>query len=192
MSAGRHSQTSAKRQHTPEHVSTGDVSAPKATEAASAPPATDGLEKGGLAEPDALKLLVKQLHELGEYVSYYLTAKTDSAKLSLRNTVLWLSFAAMGFAIVAGLILFAAWFLLNGVAKGVSVLFGGRLWVGNIVTGVLLLVGLALAMYGTVATRRITSRERVVRKYEQRQARQRAQFGRDVLDPTAATDSHNK
>jgi flagellar basal body-associated protein FliL len=145
-----------------------------------------------MAEPDALKLLVKQLHELGEYVSYYVTAKTDSAKLSLRNTVLWISFAVLGFVIVAGLIITAAWFLLNGIAEGVSVLFGGRLWVGNIVTGVLLLVGLGFAMYYTVAARRMTSRERMVRKYEQRQARQQAQFGRNVHDPTADTASHKK
>ena len=192
MSADRHSQTSAKGQHTPEQRSTGDVAASKASEDASAPHATDDFEQGEAAEPDALKLLVKQLHELGEYVLYYLTAKTDSAKLSVRNTVLWISFAALGFVIVAGLIITATWLLLNGIAEGVSVFFGGRLWAGNIVTGILLLAGLGFAMYCTVAKHRITSRERVVRKYEQRQARQQAQFGRNVLDPTAVSASQKR
>jgi hypothetical protein len=185
MSADRQSQASANGQHTPEQ-------APKATEDASAPQATDDLERGEVAEPDVLKLLVKQLRELGEYVLYYAAAKIDIAKLSLRNTILWISFAALGFVVVAGLIITATCLLLNGIAGGMSVLFGGRLWVGNIVTGVLLLVGLGLTMYCTVAICRITSRERMVRKYEQRQARQQARFGRNVLDPTADTASRKK
>jgi len=192
MSADRQGRTSAKGRHTPEDRSTGDVAAPEATEDASAPPATDDLEQGEVAEPDPLKLLVKQLQELGEYVSYYVTARTDSARLSLRSTVLRISFAALGLVVVAGLIITATWFVLKGIAEGVGLLFGGRLWVGNIVTGVLLLAGLGLAMYCAVASRRTTSRERVIGKYEQRQARQQEQFGRTVVDPTAVAASPKK
>jgi hypothetical protein len=192
MIADRHSHIPANEQNAPEYRSAEDVAAPKATEDDSATHATDDLEHAEVAEPDTLTLLVKQFHELGEYVSYYVTAKTDSAKLSVRNTVLWIALAAMGFIVVAALIITATWLLLNGIAEGVSVLLGGRVWVGNIVTGVLLLVGLGLAIYSTMTIRRITSRERVVCKYEQRQAQQQEQFGRNVRGPKADTASHEK
>jgi hypothetical protein len=145
-----------------------------------------------MAEPDGLKLLVKQLGELAEYASYYVTAKTDSVKLSLRNVVLGVWFAAVAFVIVAGLIITATWFLLDGIAEGVSGLFGGRLWVGNIVAGFLLLIAMGLVIHRAVAQHRTTSRERVVRKYEQRQSRQQAQYGHHVHTPRATTGSHEE
>lgn len=189
MSADRYSRKPSNGQHPPAHRSAEDVAASQATEDVSAPHETDDLEPGAVAEPGVLKLLVKQLHELEEYASYYVAAKTDSARLSLRNAVLRMSFAVLGFVVIAGLIITGAWFVLEGTAEGVSALFGGRLWVGNIVTGALLLVGMGLALYCAVAIRRTASRKRVVRKYEQRQARQRARFGRSAAEPTAVTPS---
>ena len=39
-------------------------------------------------KPEELKLLLKQFRGLGEYFSYFVTAKMDSAKLSVRRGVL--------------------------------------------------------------------------------------------------------
>jgi hypothetical protein len=127
--------------------------------------------------------------ELREYFSFYVAAKTDSVKLSLRNIVLWIGLAALGFVAVAALIISASWFVLSGTAEGLGVLFGDRLWAGNLTTGLLLLAALGLGMYYTVSKRMNTSRERTVQKYEERQARQREEFGRDVSDQAAATTS---
>jgi hypothetical protein len=67
--------------------------------------------------------------------------------------------AALGFVAVAGLIVTASWLMLSGIAEGLGVLLGDRSWLGNSVTGFLLLAGLGLCMHRTAAKRKKTSRE---------------------------------
>jgi hypothetical protein len=100
--------------------------------------------------------------------------------------VLWIASAALGFVTVAALIISASWFILSGMAQGLGVLFGDRLWLGKMTTGLLLAAALGLGMYYAVSKRIRASRERTVQKYEERQARQREQFGRDVSGQAAA------
>jgi hypothetical protein len=116
--------------------------------------------------PDELKLLLKQLGELGEYFSYFVTAKTDSAKLSFRHVVLWVVLAAFGFVAIAGLIVIASWLIVSGVAGGLSGLFGNRPWAGNFITGILLLGGLWLGTYYNMAKRNKIACETTAKKYE--------------------------
>ena len=118
MRAERNSQAPGNGQQTPEHRSTGDSSTATAN---------NDHPQGELTEPDALKLLLKQFRELGEYFSYYLTVKADSAKVSLRNIGLWIVFGTLGFVAVAGLVITASWLLLSGIAEGLGVLCGDRL-----------------------------------------------------------------
>lgn len=152
------------------------------------PNATDDHEQGEKTIPDELKLLLKQFRELGEYFSYFVTAKTDSAKLSLRQFVLWVVLASVGFVALGGLIVIASWLLLSGTAEGLGRLFGDRPWIGSLITGFLPLAGLGVGMYGAVARQSRIARERTAKRYERRQARQQAQFGRNVADwATAAT-----
>ena len=117
--------------------------------------------------PDELKLLLKQFRELGEYFSYFVTAKADSVKLSLRHIVLWVVLVAVGFVAVGGLIIIASWLLLSGIAEGLSGLFGNRSWAGSLVTGFLLSGRpLGLGTYYTLAKRNKIARERTAQKYE--------------------------
>lgn len=183
MKSDRNSQTHGNGQPTPEHRSIGDASAPKAT---------DDLDQREPTEPDALKLLLQQFRELAAYFSYYVTAKSDSAKLSLRNIGLWIVLGTLGFVAVAGLIITASWFVLCGTAEGLGVLFGDRLWAGNMTTGLMAFAALGLGMYYAVSKRMKTSRERTVEKYEERQDRQQEEFGHDVSDQAAATPSEKK
>jgi hypothetical protein len=159
-----------------------------------APQAHDDHEptEGPGPEPDVLKVLLKQFRELGEYFSYYVSAKTDSVKLSLRNVILWMVLAALGFVAVVALMVTASWLLLIGIAEGLSALCGDRSWAGNLMTGVLVLAGLGLATYYTLAKRARCSRERTVEKYENCQARQQARFGHDVAEQAAATTADKK
>ena len=143
--------------HTPDHRFTADGSAPNAT---------DDLKRGERAIPDELKLLLKQFRELGEYFSYFVSAKADSVKLSLRHIVLWVVLVAVGFVAVGGLIIIASWLLLSGIAEGLSELFGNRSWAGSLVTGILLLGGLGLGTYYTLAKWNKIARERTAQKYE--------------------------
>ena len=159
---------------------------------ASTPGKSDDTVVGEKTELDALKLLIKQFHELREYFSYYVTAKTDGVKLSLRSFWHWIVLASLGFVAVCGLIISANWFVISGSAEGLTLLCGGRSWAGKIIAGVLFLAIPGVCVCYTVARRRIASRERTVRKYEKREARQQAKFGRSVLDQAAASASEKK
>lgn len=112
------------------------------------------------AEPDVLKLLPGHPRRLREYLSCYVDAKTDGVNRSVRNVLFWIVSAALGFVAVAGLIVIAGWLMLSGIAEGLGVLLGDRPWLGNSVTGFLLLTGLGLGMYYAAARRKKTSRER--------------------------------
>ena len=143
--------------HTPDHRFTGDGAAPEAT---------DDIEQAEKTIPDELKLLLKQVRELASYFSYFVTAKTDSVKLSLRDVVLWVVLAALGFVAVGGLIVIASWLMLSGMAQGLAELFGNRSWLGSLVTGFLLLAALGLGMYFATVKRNRIARERTAQKYE--------------------------
>jgi hypothetical protein len=143
--------------HTPDHRFTRDGAAPEAT---------DDIEQAETTIPDELKLLLKQVRELATYFSCFVTAKTDSVKLSLRYVVLWAVLAALGFVAVGGLIVIASWLMLSGMAQGLAELFGHQPWLGSLVTGFLLLAGLGLVTYCTLARRNKIARERMAQKYE--------------------------
>jgi hypothetical protein len=177
MRASRNSHTTSNGQY---------PAALRSARAAPTPKERDDREQGERSEAEGLKLPLKHCRELGEYFSYYVTAKADSVKLSLRAMVLWIASAALGFVTVAALIISASWFILSGMAQGLGVLFGDRLWLGKMTTGLLLAAALGLGMYYAVSKRIRASRERTVQKYEERQARQREQFGRDVSGQAAA------
>ena len=180
MRVDRNSKISGNGRHTAEQPPTGETSAPKADE---------NLEHRETTEIAALRLLLDQFRRLGEHFSYYVAAKTDSVKLSLRSTVVRMTLGALGFVSVAGLILIASWFVLNGIAGGLGGLFGERSWLGSIIAGLLLLAGLGGGMYYAVRRHARTARKRTVEKYEKRQAQQQKRFGRSVSDGASATSS---
>jgi hypothetical protein len=116
-------------------------------------------------KPEELKLLLKQFRELGEYFSYFVTAKMDTAKLSVRRVVLCVVLATFGFVAIAGLIVIASWLIVSGVAGGLSGLFGNRPWAGNFITGILLLGGLWLGTNFAMAKWNRIVREGTAKKY---------------------------
>ena len=123
-------------------------------------PKTNGDHKQTKAtEPDVLRLLHRWPRESREYLSYHVDADIENASRSVRNVSLWMVMAALGFVAVAGLIVTASWLMLSGIAEGLGVLLGDRSWLGNSVTGFLLLAGLGLCMHYTAAKRKKTSRE---------------------------------
>ena len=180
MRVDRNSKTSGNGRHTAEQPPTGETSAPKADE---------NLEHRETTEIAALRLLLDQFRRLGEHFSYYVAAKTDSVKLSLRSTVVGMTLGALGFVSVVGLILMASWFVLNGVAGGLGALFGERPWLGSIIAGLLLLAGLGGGMYYALGRHARTARDRTVQKYEERRTQQPAQFGGSVSDGAEVTSS---
>jgi hypothetical protein len=99
------------------------------------------------SETDAFDGLIRPLSEMREHFLYYLSARADSARLSLRNALFRMTLAALAFVLVAGLSVAATWFVVNGTAEGLGLLFGNRPWAGNLLTGLLLVAGLGGGLY---------------------------------------------
>lgn len=145
-------------------------------------------ESCGMTTSDVLNSLLRQAQELRESFATYLIAKGDRAKLSLRNTLVWMVVAALGFVTLGGLLITASWFLLNGIAGGLSVLCGDRLWIGNILAGIAAAGGLGLGIYWAVARRMRSSRKETIRKYEERKTRRRTECGQGGCEPPGESD----
>ncbi|HVR73939.1 MAG TPA: hypothetical protein VMT52_06380 [Planctomycetota bacterium] len=128
---------------------------------------------------EAFQDLMKDVRELREYAAHFVAAKIDGVKARVRAIVLK---AALGLAaLLFGAVLVSTGIviLLAGLVNGAAVLFGDRLWAGQLLVG----GGLLAVVGGTVSWVLWSSRQvrkKVKRKYEQRHARQRGQFGHDV------------
>jgi len=130
---------------------------------------------------DALKELGERFGELKAYASYYLTAKADGFKVSLRNLGLYAALGVVGLIAGGAILVTAAVLLLTGLAGAIGAIFDpDKVWVGNLLVGLLVLGGTGLATW--LLLKKLTSslRERTVRKYEQLQRQQRDEFGHNV------------
>ena len=139
------------------------------------------------AGPDALTAVFKQLAEAVEYLAYLLATQVDRVKLKVRNLVLLVILGAI--AGIAGLafVFCTVWLLLSGIAGGLGELLGDRPWLGGIIVSAVILIVGGLACW--IVYRRVKSSglKSIRRRYEERQAKQRARFGREVEQ--AATKS---
>ena len=132
------------------------------------------------AAGDALREANRQVGEIAEYVSYYLSAKWDGVKLSLKNVGIFAVLGVVGLIAGAALVITAVVQVCSGIAQGLAVLFGGRLWLGNLVTGILLLGLVAAGAYFGLSSLMGKSRKATVNKYELRKKHERNRFGHDV------------
>ncbi|MHB1033302.1 MAG: hypothetical protein ACYC35_05685 [Pirellulales bacterium] len=151
-------------------------------------------EKAKHAErPDAEKAVgalgpfLQKLAELVEYASYYLAVQSDLLRRQARVLVLYVLFGLAGALVATVILAAAAVFLIQGVAGGLSALFGGRIWAGELATGVAVPAAAGLAAYLGWKKWMRTSCRSVREKYERRQQAQRARFGRDLHDRVAST-----
>jgi phosphotransferase system glucose/maltose/N-acetylglucosamine-specific IIC component len=136
-------------------------------------------------ETDVLRDLLKQLSELFEYASHYISATTDAAKLSARQAAIRV-LVEVGFMLAAAsLVVSALTLLFIGVAGGFAEWFDGRVWLGDLLAGLLMLTLVGGAVWVRVARLKRTSHQRTVQSYEQRKLRQQERFGRDVAAQAA-------
>ena len=132
--------------------------------------------------PEALRHLQQQIEELQAYFTHFVSAKVDGFVLSSRQIALWTALGILSLIALAGLIITAIVLLLGGAAAGFGLLFGGRLWLGQVVVGGGLLLLLALSILVGMRIWRHKSRQQKVQQYDERQLQQRAAFGRSVAD----------
>jgi hypothetical protein len=138
------------------------------------------------APADAFKDIGSHLGELKEYASYYLAAKADGIKASVRNLGLYAVLGIVALMAGAAAVVTATVLLLVGIAGAISAIFRSdytlpdRTWIGEITVGLLILGGIGLGTMLFMKKFSAASRERTVKKYESRQQHQRIQYGHDV------------
>jgi hypothetical protein len=130
--------------------------------------------------------VISDLHlrfrELVDYVVYFLMTRIDAARHYVKQKILWLSLIALGVLAGAGAVVTAVVLLCTGIADGLSALFG-RVWAGELATGVILL-GVTGFLGSFVFERMLKqSHQERVAKYEAFRARFRERYGHDIDDP---------
>lgn len=144
-------------------------------------PAHAGFAEAKAAAGSAASTISDRLAEIREYAGYYAATKTDAIKVK----VTWLAvYAALGMvAAVVGVaaLATAGVLLVRGVAGALGALFGGRDWLGELVTGLGLLLLLGIGAVVVLKVLSGTFKRKLMAKYEQRHHDQRERFGADVL-----------
>ena len=133
------------------------------------------------APPEALKDVSTRLSELGEYVSYYLGAKVDGVKVSLRNAGIYAGLGVIGLMAGGGFVVTLIVLLLRGIAGGIGAIFEpDRPWAGELITAALFLSAMGIGVMMALKMLTKSSRERTAKKYAARQQQERSKFGTDV------------
>jgi hypothetical protein len=135
----------------------------------------------GPSPADAFKEAGKRFGELKEFASYYVGAKLDGIKVTVRNVGIYAALGIVGLIAASAVITTAVVLLLTGLAFAIGAIFEkDRPWVGAIVVGLLVLGGLAGGIIFGMKKLTNTFRKQLVQKYENRQRDQRTNFGEDV------------
>lgn len=132
------------------------------------------------APPEALKDIGTRISEIGEYASYFITAKLDGIKLSLRNLGMMAVLGVVGLIAGAAFIVTLVVMLLRGIAYGLGDLLWDKVWLGELITSVLFLTLMVVGVMMRMKKLTNSSRERTAKKYAARQQHERIKYGTDV------------
>jgi hypothetical protein len=135
----------------------------------------------GPSPSESLKEAASRFAELKEFAAYYVAAKLDGVKVTVRNVGIYAALGIVGLIAASAVITTAVVLLLVGLAMGIGKIFNpDQYWVGAVVVGLLVLGGLAGGIIFGLKKLTNTFRKQLVQKYENRQRDQRTNFGEDV------------
>jgi hypothetical protein len=129
---------------------------------------------------EAFSRIKCDIDELKEYASYYLAAKVDGLKRTVRSIGLYAVLGVVGLLVGGAIIATAAGLIIVGIAEGLGRLFGERYWLGDLVTGLLVLGVIGGGVWFMVKKLTGSWRSQTIKKYEQRKQTQRVRFGHNV------------
>ena len=138
------------------------------------PPPRDG------QPAEQFKFAVNRLAELKEYALYFVTAKLDGIKLSLRNAVIYAGLGIIGALAGGAVIAVAAALLVIGAAHGIGAALGGHAWLGDLIIGIFVLAVVGIGAVMAVKWLTKSFHQQLVNKYQSRQQEQRRTYGHDV------------
>lgn len=129
---------------------------------------------------EAMHAAMARLAELREYIGYFISAKADSLKATLRNAGIYAALGLLAAVMGATFIVVASTLLLIGAAHGIGAAFGDRYWLGDLIIGVVVLGAVTAGAFLGLKMLTGSSRKKTVEKYETRQHEQRRRYGHDV------------
>jgi len=131
-----------------------------------------------------------RLHEIPDYLEYWLTAKLNQLRLWFRKLrrAVYLSFLLL--IAVATAVAASVFLLCRGVAEALGALVG-RPWLGDLLTGIVLLTVLALAVPFAMARTARISKLNTLAAYERRRRRHREKHGTDVHERARNKQNHD-
>ena len=94
----------------------------------------------------------EQLAEARDYIGFYLRTRAELLKLTVRRFVVLAVLGVIAGIFALALLVTATVLLCRGIAEGLTHLFGGRVWAGDLVAGGGLLLVIGAAIYGTIFT----------------------------------------
>jgi hypothetical protein len=142
----------------------------------------------GHSPGEAFREAGARLGELKEFASYYVAAKLDAWKVSVRNLGMYAALGIVGLITASAIITTAAVLLLVGIAWGLGALLWHQYWLGALLVGLLVLGGIGGGIIFFMKRLTSTARKQLVEKYENRQRDQRINFGEDVRGRRAGVD----
>jgi hypothetical protein len=157
-----------------------DPPGPRASAPPPPPRAADPAQPNPAAQ--AFARLGRDVNELKEYASHYLSAKVDGVKRTVRNIALYAALGVVGLIAGGAIVATAAGLLIVGLAEALGVLFGGRFWLGDLVAGILVLGLIGVGAWLMLKKLTGTWRSATILKYERRKQSQRERFGHDAAD----------
>jgi hypothetical protein len=143
-------------------------------------PTGEGAKRSANPAIDAVARISHGIGELKEYMGYYAAAKMDSFKSSIRNVGLLAGIGVVGLIVGGAILATAGVLLVVGIAQGLGALFGYRMWLGNLVTGLLILGLLGAGVWIVMSKVKNSWRNATWKKYEDRKREQRKKYGHDV------------
>lgn len=129
---------------------------------------------------ESLKEAASHFAELKEFAAYYVGAKLDAIKVTVRNVGIYAGLGIVGLIAASAVITTAVVLLLTGIAGGLGDLLWDKYWLGALIVGLVVLGGLAGGIVFGMKKLTNTFRKQLVQKYENRQRDQRTNFGEDV------------
>ena len=142
---------------------------------------SDGYAHAGPPPTEAVGEILSRLGELKEYASYFVAAKLDGVKITVRNIGVYAVLGIVGLIVASAVVTTAVVLLLVGLALAIGKPFDpDQPWVGAVIVGLLVLGGLVAGVIFGMKKLTNTSRRALVTKYESRQREQRIRFGHDV------------
>jgi len=131
---------------------------------------------------EAVRDAVAKVAELREFAAYFVAAKLDAVKVTVRNIGIMAALGLVGVIGGAAVVVMAVVLLLRGIAGAFADLFPRHPWLGDLITAVIFLAIPVVAIWVGMRILTRTFKTSTVHKYELRQRQQREHFGRDVRD----------